>query len=138
MSGGIFVDASALVAITNRESDAERFLAAIESADRRVTSSLAVFETWLAIQLKRPGAELSARDDLALWLSDLSFEIVPIDSALTGLAMTAHLQFGKGRGHPARLNMGDCFAYAAARHLDLPLLYKGDDFALTDVASALS
>ena len=60
-------------------------------------------------------------------------EIVPFTPAQARLARIAYQQFGRGSGHPARLNMGDCFAYALARDLGEPLLFKGRDFALTDI-----
>lgn len=69
------------------------------------------------------------------WLAGLSIDVRD-DVALGGAAFAAFLKFGKGR-HPARLNLGDCFAYALAKSLDAPLLYKGDDFAKTDIRSAL-
>jgi ribonuclease VapC len=68
------------------------------------------------------------------WLDQLAVRVN--DTPVTQAALDAYLRFGKGR-HPARLNLGDCFAYALAKALDAPLLYKGDDFALTDVRSAL-
>ncbi len=64
-----------------------------------------------------------------------AIEILPITAEIGDLALDAFDRYGKGR-HPARLNMGDCFAYACARHYRQPLLYKGDDFALTDIETA--
>lgn len=63
--------------------------------------------------------------------------ITPFTESLAELAAQAFLKFGKGCGHPAQLNFGDCMAYALAKSLDAPLLYKGDDFAKTDIRSAL-
>ncbi|WP_414643687.1 type II toxin-antitoxin system VapC family toxin [Bosea sp. (in: a-proteobacteria)] len=68
-------------------------------------------------------------------MSRWKIDIVPFDEALAGLAFEAYRRFGKGR-HPARLNMGDCAAYALAQARRWPLLFKGDDFALTDVERA--
>ncbi len=64
--------------------------------------------------------------------------VVPFDAHHAFLAIAAYRTFGKGSGHPARLNLGDCFSYALAKAVGEPLLYKGRDFALTDVASALA
>ena len=72
-------------------------------------------------------------DDLiatALTVSDVT-------AAHTRIARDAHLRFGKGMGHPAQLNFGDCFSYALAKFLDVPLLYNGGDFAKTDIRPAL-
>ena len=66
-----------------------------------------------------------------------SAALLPIDEPIARLAADAFERFGRGRSHPARLNFGDCLSYAAAKSLDAPLLYKGGDFASTDVASAL-
>ena len=75
--------------------------------------------------------------DLAVsLLGTIGAKVVPWDDALTMLAVKAEFDFGKGR-HPANLNFGDCMAYALAKSLDSPLLFKGDDFSKTDVKSAL-
>ena len=66
-------------------------------------------------------------------LRALHIEVVPFTVEQARIARVAYQQFGRGSGHPARLNMGDCFAYALARDLGEPLLFKGDDFALTDI-----
>ena len=60
-----------------------------------------------------------------------------LDSSVSKLAADAFFHYGKGRGHPARLNLADCLSYAVAKHLNAPLLYKGDDFIHTDIESAL-
>ncbi len=78
---------------------------------------------------------LATQADLDKWLARLDVSIEP-GNDLAGMAMAAYLRFGRGF-HPAKLNLGDCFAYALAKTLDAPLLYKGDDFALTDIRSAL-
>ena len=82
-------------------------------------------------------ARFGGRSDLDEWLERRRIEIVPVDLALARLAADAFARFGKGR-HPAALNYGDCFAYALAKANGAALLFKGTDFALTDVASALA
>jgi len=83
------------------------------------------------------------RGDTAVWalldqmIRDLELEIVSHDAALARIASDAFLRFGKGR-HPARLNCGDCASYALAKSRDIPLLFKGDDFAKTDIIPALA
>lgn len=97
-------------------------------------SAATFVETAVVIDSKR-SALLSARlDDLC---ADADIEIVPVDEAQARIARRAYRDFGKGSGHPARLNFGECFVYALAKTLDEPLLYKGIDFGKTDVRSAL-
>lgn len=76
-----------------------------------------------------------ARSRIELFLNDLGFIVVPIGEAEYAVAAGAYARFGKGR-HPAALNMGDCFSYACARTNQARLLFKGDDFARTDIAAA--
>ncbi len=68
------------------------------------------------------------------WFDELGFRLVPIGETETRFAVDAHRRYGKGTRHPASLNMGDCFAYACAKANNATLLYKGDDFAKTDLA----
>ncbi|MEW5687999.1 MAG: type II toxin-antitoxin system VapC family toxin [Pseudomonadota bacterium] len=128
----IAVDASALVAIMLAEPEAERIELALHETDVAWLSPINYVETGLLL-LGR-GA-VSTPDELDTWLAAQRVS-VRRDLSLASEALQAYLRFGKGR-HPARLNLGDCFAYALAKALDAPLLYKGDDFALTDVRSAL-
>ena len=130
----MFVDASALTAILILETDAEaleeRLLA---SSTSRLTSPLALFETVMAVgrklRLTLPSAEAEVLDYLTTFIS-----LIPITPEIGRLALDARARYGKGTGHPARLNMGDCFAYACAKAHAVPLLYKGDDFVHTDLA----
>ncbi len=130
----MFVDASALVAILTREPEAAELTSRLLSGDRRTTSGLAVWEAAVAIARVRKASVESAASDVHDLLRGTQIEVVPIGAEEAALALAAHARFGKGR-HPARLNMGDCFAYACALRHGAPLLYKGDDFALTDVPS---
>jgi ribonuclease VapC len=131
----MFVDASALTALMTVEDGARDLFARVERARKRITSPIAVWETAVAIArktgLEMGRAELEVADYLALAKIDL----LPIPAEAAALALVAFERYGKGR-HPARLNMGDCFAYACSRHFGQPLLYKGDDFALTDIETA--
>lgn len=126
------VDTSAVVAILVGEPDASSLAAAIASATAPVISAASYIEL-LLVALSRGIAGRSEVDDT---LVDAAVEIVPVSLEQARLAVTAFERFGKGR-HPARLNYGDCFAYALAQERGLPLLFKGTDFALTDIASAL-
>ena len=126
----IVVDASALVAIADDEPEADHLLSLIGAQDA-VMAGINYVETGLILIGRRRMAD---RADLDTWLDQLGIAVHAEDS-LAGDALAAYLKFGRGF-HPARLNLGDCFAYALARRLDAPLLYKGDDFALTDVRAA--
>ena len=128
----IVVDASALIAIATGEPDASLYAKALEQSDTAYLSSPNYLETGLI--LVRRGIASGSRD-VEVWLNEAGVSI-RADLPLAADALDAYLRFGKGF-HPARLNLGDCFAYALAKALDAPLLYKGDDFALTDVRSAL-
>lgn len=128
----IVVDASALVAIAELEPDASEFAGAIASADAAVASHVNVLEAGMVLLGRKRFASPS---DFTAWREELNVSVwnEPTDD---GPVLSAFWHFGKGR-HPARLNLGDCFAYALAKELDAPLLYKGDDFAKTDIRSAL-
>lgn len=127
----IVVDASALVAIGDFEDDAEDFAEAIARASAAVISPINAVEAGL-ILIGRRFADI---DDFNRWLAKLAVEVSsdPVDH---GSVLAAYMSFGRNY-HRARLNFADCFAYALAKSLDAPLLYKGDDFPLTDVRSAL-
>lgn len=129
----LFVDASALVAILNEEPEALLFLRQIEEARHAVTSPVAVFETVLAVMRINAWEGEAAEAFVAKLLASLGIQQEAITPQMTAAAVAAFARYGKGR-HPAALNLGDCFAYAAARTLGTPLLFKGDDFSRTDVA----
>ncbi len=132
----MFVDASALAAILLEEPDGKSLAEQIERADRqaRMTSPLAVFEAVLAVARRRAGGSARARSVVSKFLHGAGIRIAAIDEQTGTLSLDAHALFGKGSGHPARLNLGDCFAYAMAKQHGVPLLYKGGDFAQTDLA----
>ena len=127
----IVVDTSAIVAILLREVDGPALRAAIADAARVLVSAVSVVEL----------AAVSSRDDalfrdLRDFLSEPYIDVTPVDAAQAAIAVEAYRRFGKGR-HPAGLNLGDVFPYALARQRGLPLLFKGSDFARTDIRSAL-
>ncbi|MEP9385393.1 type II toxin-antitoxin system VapC family toxin [Nocardioides sp. KR10-350] len=128
----IVADTSALVAVVLGEPDAERYLARIEDEETTV-SAVSLVEARIVVEA-RQGPD--ATRDLGLLVEGAVGRVVPVDAEHADAAFGAWRRFGKGR-HPAGLNLGDCFAYAAARLAGVPLLFKGDDFTLTDVASAL-
>ncbi|SFI79404.1 type II toxin-antitoxin system VapC family toxin [Methylobacterium brachiatum] len=123
----VVIDSSVFIAILNQESDADSFSVAIRAHRYRAMASATYLEC--AIVMSR---WVIGRVELDDWLLREAITVVPVDHALAQLAADAFARYGKGR-HPAGLNFGDCFAYALARSLNAPLLFKGDDFARTDV-----
>jgi ribonuclease VapC len=130
----MFVDASALVAILLKEPDGARFSREMENAERLFTSPIAIFEAVAAIMRECTFSRREAQRAVERALRIANIEIVPIDRETGDLALEAFERYGKGRGHKAQLNMGDCFSYACAKSLGVELLYKGNDFAATDLA----
>jgi ribonuclease VapC len=128
----MFLDASAIVAIVAREADAVTLGERVDATEHAFTSALAVYEAVLGLARARGMAVAAANEAVALYLSRANVEIIPITAEIGRAAIAAFERYGRGR-HPARLNMGDCFAYACAKTLGMPLLYKGDDFAQTDI-----
>ena len=130
----IAVDTSALLAITFQEPERESFLEAIQRADRAILSTVTLVEACMVIHGRRGRGAVLLLDEL---LEAPVFEVAPPGLLETELAYAAFAKYGKGTGHPAKLNLGDLFSYALAKSRGLPLLYKGNDFAATDVVSAL-
>ncbi len=128
----MIVDTSAVVAILFAESDAARYERAISMAWPRRMSVVALLETTMVIE-GRSGPD--AGDDLDLFLREADIELEPVTLEQVEAARRAWRRFGKGH-HPAALNFGDCFAYALASTKREPLLFKGGDFARTDVEAA--
>lgn len=131
------IDTSALVTLLAEEPDATRIATAIERSDVRRIPSVVRLEATVVLTsiLDRDPAVVAASVDNAL--SRAGFASIAIDDDITRLAISAFVRYGKGRGHPARLNLADCFVYGAARSADLPLLFIGDDFTHTDLVSVL-
>ncbi len=130
----MIVDTSALVAILKGEPDAADFAAALDMAAAPRISAANFLELSIVVDAGRKSGVSRRMDDL---LRDASIAIEPVTEAQARVAREAYRDYGKGSGHPAQLNFGDCFAYALARDLREPLLYKGSDFAQTDVRSPL-
>jgi ribonuclease VapC len=128
----MIIDTSALVSILDQEPEAERFVRSIATASERMLSAANLVETGIVMQTRR-GDE--AARDLDLLLAKLNVNIVPVSAKHADLARKAFRRFGRGR-HSAQLNFGDCFAYALAKDNSAPLLFKGNDFAKTDIAVA--
>lgn len=130
----MIVDSSVLIAIIHDEHDADRFTTALTTTRARISAATLLEATIVADS--RLGATDRHRFDQML--AQFEIEVVPFTAEHAAIARQAHRDFGRGSGHPAGLNLGDCFAYALARATGEPLLYKGDDFGHTDVRSALA
>jgi ribonuclease VapC len=126
----MIIDTSALVAILRDEPDAERFATAIEAADVSRISAMTYVELGAVIDRARD-AVASRRVDELIDVAGIVIEPVTVEQAR--VAREAYRDFGRGSGHPAGLNIGDCFSYALAKSIGEPLLFKGSDFAETDV-----
>lgn len=131
----IVADTSALIAILRLEPEANAFLDVIAGADACLLSAVSLQEA--SVVLASNLGTAADWQDLDLYVERFQIKVVPHDSTLACLARDAFLRFGKGR-HPAALNLGDCASYALAKQRGAPLLYKGADFARTDLISALS
>ena len=130
----MIVDTSAILAVLFREPDAKIYEEAIAAVPTRRMSVANLLEASIVSE-RRGGAV--AGDDLDRILERFGIEPVPVTTEQLAAARRAWRRFGKGN-HPAALNFGDCFAYALAEATGEPLLFKGNDFALTDVAAALA
>lgn len=128
------IDTSALLAILLDEPEAASMARAIEAATTPVVSAATLVELG-AVLIHKLG--VAAMDDLDALLDAAGIQVEPLTAVQARLACSAYASYGKGRQHPAQLNLGDCFSYALAANLDRPLLFKGDDFAKTNVMAAL-
>lgn len=130
----MILDTSALIAILRAEPEALAFAQAIAAAKIRRVSAASYVETAAVIDSAGDAVASRRLDEL---LEEAGVVIEPVTAEQARLARAAYRDFGKGRGHRAKLNMGDCFSYALAKAFREPLLYKGDGFTHTDVRSAL-
>ena len=129
----MIVDASALVAIIQDEADADFLIGRLEADGRRSTHGISLFETIVAVARESRREPDVAERTVLRFLAQTEIAIVAVGASEAAAAIDAFSRYGKGR-HPAKLNMGDCFSYACAKIRGVPLLYKGDDFAKTDLA----
>ena len=125
----MIVDSSAIVAIAQDEAEAGPFALLLEDTSDVRVSAATVVEA--SIVLGRIGQQF-----LDSWLASTRTTVTPVDAEQARVARRAYLDYGKGSGSPARLNFGDCFSYALAKVTGRPLLFKGDDFAHTDITPA--
>jgi ribonuclease VapC len=130
----MIIDSSALIAILRNEPEAQAFSEAIENAESVRISAGTLFEASMVAD-KFGSPKLSARFDETVEHSKMIIE--PVTAAHARIARQAYRDYGKGSGHPANLNFGDCFSYALARDKRDSILYKGDDFLHTDLRAAV-
>jgi ribonuclease VapC len=130
----VILDSSAIVAIVTEETEHPRFARRLSSSTDNRISAATYLETSIVVDARRSPLLSGRLDEL---LATHSVVVEPVTASQAGIARQAYRDYGRGSGHPANLNFGDCFAYALARDLGEPLLYKGDDFAHTDIRSAL-
>jgi ribonuclease VapC len=130
----MIIDTSALIAILRDEVDALSYTNAIANANSRRLSAANYVETAAVIDSSRDPIASRRFDEL---LREAQIDIEPVTEKQARIARFAYRDFGRGSKHPAGLNFGDCFAYALAKDLNEPLLFKGEDFSHTDVESAL-
>ena len=130
----MIIDSSALIAILRVEPEAMTCARAIEAASRRRISAANFVESAIVIDGSRDPVASRRFDDL---VKEAQLVVEPVTEAQARIARDAYRDFGRGSGHPARLNFGDCFSYALARATGEPLLFTGGDFARTDITPAL-
>jgi ribonuclease VapC len=128
----MFIDTSVIVAILSKEPDATEFANKIEAAEC-CTSALVTLEaaTRLSTKLGIDPVEVERR--IQALLDEAKITLAPMDAKTASLAVKAFADYGKGRGHPAQLNLADCLSYACAKAQNISLLYKGKNFSHTDL-----
>jgi ribonuclease VapC len=131
----VIVDASALIAILRKEPEERAFSEILNEAENLFISAATYLEISIVIDSRREPAMSRELDDL---LDRFSIAIEPVTVEQAHIARQAYRDYGKGSGHPANLNFGDCFSYALARAKREPILFKGDDFIHTDLRSAVA
>ena len=127
------IDSSALLAILLDEPDAEEFLGIIKNSPARRISAASFLETGMVLRRDSSGQRQQLFEDL---IAALRISIVPVTEQQARTALEVFAAYGKGHGHPAGLNFGDCLAYALANVFAEPLLFKGNDFSFTDIQAA--
>ena len=130
----IAIDTSAIIAILQREPERDQFFERIADAPKRLISAVSLLEAGMVMQGRRGADGLINLHGL---LRFIDAEIIPFDRDQSQIAVEAFIRYGRGNHAKARLNMGDCASYALAHSRRIPLLFKGQDFAATDIVSAI-
>jgi ribonuclease VapC len=135
----IVIDTSAIVAIWENEPEAADLKSRIlhERPGERRVSAASYIEAATVLASRRRHKLAAWPTEFQRWFEETALDIVPVDGEQARIAVETRIRYGRGFGHPAKLNFGDCFSYALAKTLKAPLLYVGDDFGRTDIRSAL-
>jgi ribonuclease VapC len=128
----MFIDTSVIVAILSKEPDATEFANKIEAASC-CTSALVILESAMRLSTKLRIDPVAVEQRIQALLDAANITLAPMDARTASLAVKAFADYGKGRGHPAQLNLADCLSYACAKAQNIPLLFKGKDFSHTDL-----
>ncbi|TWG61348.1 type II toxin-antitoxin system VapC family toxin [Aminobacter sp. J44] len=132
----ICIDPSAVLAILKEEADATQYRQRLQTSERRVITAVGRVEAAVSLGRSMKSWEV-AEEVIEEFCAASGIEVVAVTPDLCSHVIKAYRRFGKGQGHPAQLNFGDCFSYAFAKVHDLPLLFKGNDFLRTDITSAI-
>jgi ribonuclease VapC len=127
------LDTSAIIAAIANEPDGRRYRTAMDEADSLLISTVTLFETKVVLFARLGSQAVDLFEEL---VEKAGIVVVSFDDDMAKAAFAAYRRFGKGQGHPAQLNIVDCAAYALAQARSQPLLFKGADFARTDVLAA--
>jgi ribonuclease VapC len=130
----VIIDSSALLAIVREEPEVRQFVSLIYDAPVCRVSAGTLLETMIVADAR---SDAVGRRRLDEFLAAAKIMVEPVTEEQARIGREAYRDFGKGSGHPAQLNFGDCFAYALAKQAGEPLLFKGRDFSFTDVRSAI-
>jgi ribonuclease VapC len=129
----MFIETSAIVSLIALEAGYERLVTQIEASSGTTTSPIVILEASMVLAIKLDVEPGQAEQRVRSLLDECGTRITSVDSETASLAVEAFSRYGKGRGHPARLNLADCFSYACAKQHKVPILYVGNDFAQTDI-----
>ena len=129
----IIVDTTTLVAILRDEPERRQFTKRIEAAERCFMSAASLLQTRIVLCARRGNSAIVSLHSL---ISEIGVDVVDVTKETAEIAFAAFREFGKATGSPAGLNFSDCFSYAPAKELDLALLFKGRNFAQTDIVAA--
>jgi len=131
----MYVDPSAVLAILLEEDDASDIRRRLAAALNPVISVVGKIEAALSLGQKLQDYD-AAREIITQFCDEAGISVLPVQPSIYDEVLKAYRRFGKGTGHPAKLNFGDCFSYAFAKSIDRPILFKGDDFSRTDLKPA--
>lgn len=130
----MIVDTSALVAVLRQEPECLAFARALDASEEARISAASYLELAIVIDSRRDSVMSRVIDEI---IEMFNIQIEPVTVEQARIARQAYRDYGRGSGHPANLNFGDCFSYALARSKREPILFKGSDFSATDLRSAI-